>query len=129
MSARDRGHVAAHATRELVIDAASERGVRLIALRGELDLASVPKLERELEAALADSEGAIVIDLSGLEFMDSTGLRALIMGQRRASEHERLFAIARKPGQLVARVLALAGADQAFAVYDARDAAIAAVRG
>jgi anti-sigma B factor antagonist len=127
-AARNRGEIAA-LRRDLLIDSVDEQGTRVIALRGELDLASAPKLERELEAALEDAGGPIVIDLSELDFMDSTGLRTLIMGQRRASERERPFAIARRPGEFVARVFQLAGADEAFALYDARNAALTAVAG
>src|SRR5437588_4811617 len=94
--------------RELQVASSDEEGTRVIALRGELDLASVPLLEREIDSALADSASALVIDLSELRFMDSTGLRTLILGQRRARDVERGFVIARRPDDFVARVLKLA---------------------
>jgi anti-sigma B factor antagonist len=110
-------------------DSSSEAGVRLIALTGELDLASAPKLERELEAALATANGPIVVDLSDLQFMDSTGLRTLIAGQRGASHQQRPFAVARRANSFIARVFEVAGADRAFDLHDSRDAALDAVRG
>jgi anti-sigma B factor antagonist len=112
-----------------VADSSSQAGVRLIALRGELDLASAPKLERELETALAAADGPIVVDLSELEFMDSTGLRTLIAGQRSASDQQRPFAIARRADSFIARVFEVAGADRAFDLHDTRDGALDAVRG
>jgi anti-sigma B factor antagonist len=112
-----------------VADSSSEAGVRVIALRGELDLASAPKLERELNAALAAADGAIVIDLCDLEFMDSTGLRTLIAGQLSASDQRLPFAVARSPESFIARVFEVAGADRAFDLHDTRDAALHAVRG
>jgi anti-sigma B factor antagonist len=112
-----------------VADSSSEAGVCLIALRGELDLASAPKLEREFHAALAAANGPIVVDLSDLQFMDSTGLRTLIAGQRSASDQRRPFAVARRADSFIARVFEVAGADRAFDLHDTRDAALDAVRG
>jgi anti-sigma B factor antagonist len=103
--------------------------VSLIALRGELDLASAPKLERELHAALAAANGPIVVDLSDLQFMDSTGLRTLIAGQRSATDQRRPFAVACRANSFIARVFEIAGADRAFNLHDTRDAALDAVRG
>lgn len=115
--------------REFVALSSSESGVRLIALRGELDLASAPKLERELRAALKTADGPIVVDLSELQFMDSTGLRTLIAGQRGASDQQRPFAIARRADSFIARVFEVAGAERAFDLHDTRDSALDAVRG
>src|SRR3954470_1822220 len=56
----------------------SVRGDELWVLpRGELDIAGTPELEETLSLALASDAKAIVIDLRGLELVDSTGLRAL----------------------------------------------------
>ena len=59
---------------------------------GEIDLASVPDLERELRAAESRARH-VVLDLAGLEFIDSAGLHALIDAQRRAemNGHELVF--------------------------------------
>jgi anti-anti-sigma factor len=62
----------------------------VIALAGELDLAGAATLEREL----ADLEAsAVVIDLRGLGFMDSSGLRALAVAAQRAQAAGRRFAL------------------------------------
>jgi anti-anti-sigma factor len=53
---------------------AREEGATRLTLRGELDLGSAAQLER----ALADADGDVVLDLRGLTFMDSTGVRVLL---------------------------------------------------
>jgi anti-sigma B factor antagonist len=113
---------------DFAAESSSEAGVRVIALRGELDLASAPKLEREFDAALAAADGAIVVDLCELQFVDSTGLRTLIAGQRSAGDQRRPFAVARRADSFIARVFEIAGADRALYLYDTRDAALDAVR-
>jgi anti-anti-sigma factor len=66
------------------------RGV-VLALEGELDLAGAATLERELDD-LGD-DGAVVVDLRELDFMDSSGLRALVLAARRIEEASRRFAL------------------------------------
>jgi anti-anti-sigma factor len=57
----------------------SVRGDELWVLpRGDLDIAGAPELEETLSLALASDAKAIVIDLRGLELVDSTGLRTLV---------------------------------------------------
>jgi anti-sigma B factor antagonist len=82
---------------DLRIEARSEGDVATLELAGEFDLAGVPKFEAdlgELEAAGAD---VLVVDLSGLEFMDSSGLRALVMADQRARKAGRRLAIVPGP--------------------------------
>lgn len=62
----------------------------VIALAGELDLAGAAVLERELDGVDA---GAVVVDLRGLGFMDSTGLRTLAVASQRAHRAGRRFAL------------------------------------
>jgi anti-sigma B factor antagonist len=58
-----------------------------LVLAGELDLATAPELERMTELSCADGAGELVLDLSGLSFIDSTGLRAILMAREQCEEH------------------------------------------
>jgi anti-anti-sigma factor len=60
-------------------------GARLT-LRGELDIATVPRLDEAVDAALAHSPSELTIDLRPLSFLDSSGLRAFILLADRAME-------------------------------------------
>ena len=57
------------------------RGETVVTLKGELDLGGAPRLGAELRRA-AESGGELVVDVAGLEFMDSSGLRELIIAHR-----------------------------------------------
>lgn len=57
-----------------------------IAPRGDLDLATVGQLQRELERVIDARPPRIVIDLRGVEFMDSTGLHALLNAHTQAQQ-------------------------------------------
>ena len=68
-----------------------------IALTGELDISSAGKVEEELDRVEGKAPALIVLDLSGLEFMDSTGLRLVLSADARAREQSRRVAIVRGP--------------------------------
>jgi anti-anti-sigma factor len=63
---------------DLVVAPGADGSTRLT-LRGELDLGSVPRLE----AAIAATRGAVLLDLRALTFMDSTGVRVLLEAAQR----------------------------------------------
>jgi anti-sigma B factor antagonist len=79
----------------------------VLTLRGELDLASAPALERELDG-LADRR-SVLVDMRGLEFIDSTGLRVLVKAHQQASESNREFAVVSSDEGQVRRLLDLTG--------------------
>ncbi|HEY3944168.1 MAG TPA: STAS domain-containing protein [Solirubrobacteraceae bacterium] len=55
-----------------------------LSLAGELDLVSAPQLESELMAVESPDAGELLIDLEGVQFIDSTGLRSLLGATKRA---------------------------------------------
>lgn len=69
-------------------------GDRVIRLSGELDIASVPAFEEALEAT--DTQN-VVVDLRGLTFMDSTGLRAILVAAKSAASSDVGFALVQGP--------------------------------
>jgi anti-sigma B factor antagonist len=85
-----------------------EAGSALVLLEGELDIATTPRVESELRRVEADGVAVIVLDLRGLTFMDSTGLRLLVSADARAREAGHRLAIVRGPGP-VHRVLEITG--------------------
>ena len=83
-------------------------GVRL-ALAGELDLATMKLFERELERVAA-SEQRVVLDLRRLQFIDSTGLHAVLRADQRLAEAGGRLTIIRGP-RAVERLFGLTGLD------------------
>jgi anti-sigma B factor antagonist len=78
--------------------------VAVITPTGELDLSGAAVLEVELDRLAAEPElGAVVLDLRGLEFMDSSGLRLVVLADMRAREAGRRFSLIRG-GETVHRV-------------------------
>jgi anti-anti-sigma factor len=84
---------------------------------GELDLDTAPRLEEELTTVRAQGDSRLVLDLRGLTFMDSTGLRLVIRWDGVARDEGFEFAIVPGP-DVVQRVIRLTGMDDQLTVAD-----------
>ncbi|MEA2217735.1 MAG: hypothetical protein QOJ35_361 [Solirubrobacteraceae bacterium] len=74
----------------LVLRSTRAESTHVVELLGELDIAGAEHLEQELLRVEAGDAASIVIDLGALEFIDSTGIRLLVMAADRCSEDRRL---------------------------------------
>lgn len=81
----------------------------VLALLGELDLETVGIVEEELEELKARGFESLVLDLTDLAFIDSTGLRLLMTWTRAARRGGPRFGICERPSLQVRRALDLAG--------------------
>ncbi len=98
---------------ELVVDIKTESDAIVVSLTGELDLATAEIFERHLREAEAMRPSRVIVDLTGLGFMDSTGLQTLLRARERANETEHELTLRRGPHQ-VHRVFELTRTVDAF---------------
>jgi anti-anti-sigma factor len=89
-----------------------------VTLRGELDLATAPGFEDLLQARIDEGQ-EVVVDLRGLEFMDSSGIRALVAAHTRAGRRGGRLVIVR-PGaeNPVAKIIEVSGLDDELNLVD-----------
>lgn len=106
------------------VSATADGRAQLFALGGSLDIATSPTLRAALMEAAERDNHEIVVDLTQLEFLDSTGLGALIGAHRRASEHAGSVRLVTHEGQIL-RLLRITGLLDVFAVYPSVEAALA----
>src|SRR5262245_16235424 len=90
----------------------------VVALSGEQDAYSAPRLENVL-SALLDEAKVVVVDLTGAAFLDSQSLSALLRARHRAERSALGFTVVlpRDPYTQVHRILDLTGLIRMFAVY------------
>jgi anti-anti-sigma factor len=103
-------------------------GVRIIAVTGELDLNTVPRLEERLE----NVEGGLLVDLSNCEFIDSTGIDLIVRTWQQLDADldggdASRFALCGL-GDQVQRLIEITGLESSLRTYSARDEALAALR-
>lgn len=89
-----------------------------IVLRGELDLATVPVLERSLDDAEASRPALLMLDLSELTFIDGAGLSTLLEAARRAARARRRLCVSHASDP-IRRLLELSAVDQSIEVLPA----------
>jgi len=101
--------------------------VSVVALSGELDLSTIPLLEKRLLTEVG-SKGAVVVDLTDVSFIDSSGIGLLIRAFRSGGEDQRLHTVIAE-GTQVERVFRLAGIDRALPLFLDRRGATRALNG
>ncbi len=90
------------------------RDFTLIALQGEVDLASSPQARKAIMDAL--SRGPLLVDLSGVEYIDSSGIASLVEGFQLANDKGLRFGLV-GVSEVAMRVIQLARLDKVFPVY------------
>jgi anti-anti-sigma factor len=103
-------------------------GVDVLVLHGEHDLSTQSRIQRHIDAAISAGK-SVVVDLSQVDFIDSTVLAAILHGQRRATPEDDGrgpgLAVVSSPGaKFVARMLALVHLEDHVAVHLSRDSAV-----
>ena len=98
-------------------------GTPVVCVMGEVDLATVPALEQMLLGAGEDPSCALIVDLTGCTFLDSTGLRALTGTRRRLKRSNRPMALVLSHPSVL-RVFEITGWDELFEIYPSLGAAV-----
>jgi anti-anti-sigma factor len=109
----------------LAVERSRVDGYELLTVEGELDIATAPRMIAALNQAVADVSRPLVVDLSEVVFMDSTGLALLINARRRVVRRKQGFAIV-CPGGPISRVFEIADMVESLRVCPDRESAMLA---
>ena len=110
----------------LAVERTSRDGVDVLSVEGEIDVATAPRLIAALNDAVSEAVRSVVIDLTSVGFMDSTGLALLINAHRRLTRRDKGFAVVCPAGPL-RRVFELTDMVDTLHVFPDRETATAAV--
>ena len=110
----------------------TDDGMKVLSIRGELDLDTAPRLEKELDSIDSAETGGLMIDLSDCDFIDSTGVALIVRTWKRldivaAGGGKGRVALC-CPGPQVQRVLEITGLESAIPVHSDRESALAELR-
>ncbi|MEJ5187123.1 MAG: STAS domain-containing protein [Candidatus Geothermincolales bacterium] len=104
-------------TVEFYAEVREENGIRILVVRGEVDLSTSERLKEAVYESLEEGPGNLVVDLNGLDFMDTTGLGALVAGLKRARQGGGDLSLVCNRGHLL-KIFSLTGLDKVFSIYD-----------
>jgi len=102
---------------ELKVTTRSQGDHTVVSVAGEIDLYTAPRLQSELMTALSRSPVRLIVDMSGVEFCDSTGINVLLAAHRQARERGGELQLA-GPGSATRKVLQVTGLETVFTVLD-----------
>lgn len=103
---------------ELKVSSQSQGDQAIVTVLGEIDLYTAPRLQGELTAVLDGGRPVrILVDMSGVEFCDSTGMNVLLAAMKRAGEYGGGLDLA-GPRPAVRKILQVTGLDSVFTVVD-----------
>lgn len=107
------------------VDAQPQGALTIVTVEGELDVHTAPQLSKVLDGVYGAGR-SVVVDLSGVPFMDSTGLSVFVTALKRTKEADgQLGLVVTEPAVL--KVFMITGLDTVLAVHESRAAALAAL--
>lgn len=108
---------------DLRLDVTDREGWAVLAVGGEIDVATAPRLREQLIALVNDGKHRIVVDLGAVEFLDSTGLGVLVGALKRVRTHDGDLALVCDEPRIL-KVFEITGLTKVFAMYDTVDGAV-----
>lgn len=96
--------------------------VLVLSVTGEVDMATAPEFEESIKIALESGPEVLVVDLSGVSFLASAGMSALIGGNQQAGDRTEFRLVA--TGSATLRPMELTGIATAFSIHATRDQAL-----
>ncbi|HST84243.1 MAG TPA: STAS domain-containing protein [Kineosporiaceae bacterium] len=110
---------------ELSVVTRREGARTVISVTGEIDVYTAPTLRERLNELVADGEYHLVVDMAGVDFLDSTGLGVLVGGLKRARSHDGTLRLVCDQEKIL-KVFRITGLTKVFPIYAALPDALAA---
>lgn len=107
---------------ELDFDVSDRNGTTVLAVRGEIDVYTAPRLREKVLELAGDSRVEMVVDLEGVGFIDSTGLGVLVAALKRLRSNGGDLALVCTQSRVL-KVFEITGLTNVFKVHDSVEAA------
>jgi anti-sigma B factor antagonist len=113
---------------ELTLNVHSDApGFTVVAVGGEIDVYTAPKLREKLISLVEGGSYQLILDMEGVEFLDSTGLGVLVGGLKRVRAHDGRIDLVCAQSRIL-RIFKITGLNKVFSIYNTVPEAIAAHR-
>jgi anti-sigma B factor antagonist len=109
---------------DLTLTTREAGGRTVVAVGGEIDVYTAPKLRDTITELVASGAYHIVIDMGGVEFLDSTGLGVLVGGLKKVRAHDGSLELVCNQDRLL-KIFKITGLAKVFTIHDSADTALA----
>lgn len=99
-------------------------GHTVLAVKGEVDVYTAPRLRERLVELVTEGKRQIVVDLEGVDFLDSTGLGVLVGGLKRLRSNDGEMSLVSTQSRIL-KVFEITGLTKVFSIHDSVEAATA----
>jgi anti-sigma B factor antagonist len=110
---------------DLTLATSEVNGTTIVAVGGEIDVYTAPKLRDKITELVADGVYNIVVDMEAVEFLDSTGLGVLVGGLKKVRAHDGSLELICTQDRLL-KIFRITGLAKVFVIHDSADGAVAA---
>lgn len=111
---------------DLGLAVAEQNGYAVLSVKGEVDVYTAPKFRERLIDLVGQGKHRIVVDLEGVDFLDSTGLGVLVGGLKRLRSHGGDLILVCTQSRIL-KVFEITGLTKVFAIHDSVQQAVGAV--
>ena len=108
---------------DLGLDDSERDGYAVLSVRGEVDVYTAPKFRERLIQLVSDGKHRIIVDLEGVDFLDSTGLGVLVGGLKRLRSHDGDLLLVCTQSRIL-KVFEITGLTKVFSIYDSVEDAV-----
>ncbi|MEO5662456.1 MAG: STAS domain-containing protein [Nocardioides sp.] len=109
---------------DLTLATREEDGRAIVAVGGEIDVYTAPKLRDQITELVSGGSYNIVIDLEAVEFLDSTGLGVLVGGLKKVRAHDGSLELICSQERLL-KIFRITGLAKVFVIHDSVDPSVA----
>lgn len=109
---------------DLSLSTRTEGDRTVVVVGGEIDVYTAPKLREQLIDLVSSGQYHLVVDMEGVEFLDSTGLGVLVGGLKRVRSHDGELVLVCTKSRIL-KVFEITGLTKVFSIHDSVDAAVA----
>jgi anti-sigma B factor antagonist len=110
---------------DLSLETRQTDDVTIVAVGGEIDVYTAPKLRDKITELVSDGKYHLVIDMENVEFLDSTGLGVLVGGLKKVRAHDGSMEIVCNQDRLL-KIFRITGLAKVFTIHDSEASALAA---
>jgi anti-sigma B factor antagonist len=96
----------------------------VLSVKGEVDVYTAPRLREKLVELVSQGKHQIIVDLEGVDFLDSTGLGVLVGGLKRLRSHDGDLGLVCTQHRIM-KVFEITGLTKVFSIHDSVEAAVA----
>jgi anti-sigma B factor antagonist len=108
---------------DLTLTTREAGGKTVVSVGGEIDVYTAPKLRDQITELVGDGSYHIVIDMEGVEFLDSTGLGVLVGGLKKVRAHDGSLELVCTQDRLL-KIFRITGLAKVFAIHESTESAL-----